>query len=129
MMTTNYLLGKGVLARSPYVTMPKQVEFVEDKNYMSGFNIFSNKRSLNTMEVGYINEAIEDNILVMQLLTGFAQVAKESEVKKYFIEGKELAKKIITLLSTIFLKVIFSLRVHGQVELQIQLRHPFQINL
>jgi hypothetical protein len=36
---------------------------------MSGFNVFSDKRSLNTIEVGYINEAIEDNILVMQLLT------------------------------------------------------------
>jgi len=104
MMTTNYLLRKGVLARSPYVTMPKQVEFIEDKNYMSGFNLFSDKRSLNTIEVGYINEAIEDNILVMQLLTGFAQVAKESEVEKYFIEGKELAKKNIALLSAIFLK-------------------------
>ena len=92
MMTTNYLLGKGVLARPPYVTMPKQVEFIEDKNYMSGFNVFSEKRSLNTIEVGYINEAIEYNIFNMQLLTGFAQVAKEDEVKKYFIEGKELSK-------------------------------------
>ena len=76
-MTTNYLLGKGVLAKPPYVTMPKQVEFIEDKNYMSGFNIFSDKRSLNTIEVGYINEAIEDNIFGMQLMTGFAQVAKD----------------------------------------------------
>jgi hypothetical protein len=103
-MTTNYLLEKGVLARPPYVTMPKKVEFIEDKNYMSGFNIFSDKRSLNTIEVGYINEAIEDNIFGMQLMTGFAQVAKESKVKKYFIEGKELAKKIITELSAVLLQ-------------------------
>ena len=103
-MTTNYLLGKGVLAKPPYVTMPKQVEFIEDKNYMSGFNLFSDKRSLNTIEVGYINEAIEDNIFGMQLMTGFAQVAKESEVKEYFIEGKELAKKIITKLSDVLLQ-------------------------
>ena len=103
-MTTNYLLGKGVLARPPYVTMPKQVEFIEDKNYMSGFNVFSDKRSLNTIEVGYINEAIEDNIFGMQLMTGFAQVAKDNKVKKYFIEGKELAKKIITVLSDLLLQ-------------------------
>ena len=31
-------------------------------------------------------------------------MAKESEVKKYFIEGKELAKKTITTLGSIFLK-------------------------
>jgi hypothetical protein len=103
-MATNYLLGKGVLARPPYVTMPKQVEFIEDKNYMSGFNAFSEKRSLNTIEVGYINEAIEYNIFNMQLLTGFAQVAKESEVEKYFIEGKELAKNVIKELSSVLLQ-------------------------
>jgi len=100
MITTNYLLGKGVLARSPYVTMPKQVEFIEDDNYMNGFNPLSDKRSLNTIEVGYINEAIEANIWVMHLLTGFAQVSKD-EVKKYLIEGKELAKKIVSELSDV----------------------------
>ena len=103
-MATNYLLEKGVLPRPPYVAMPKQVEFIEDKNYMSGMNILSDKRALNTIEVGFVNEAIENNIFGMQLLTGFAQVAKESEVKKYFIEGKELAKKVITNLSDIMLQ-------------------------
>jgi hypothetical protein len=103
-MTTSYLLAKGVLARPPYVTMPKQVEFIEDKNYMSGFNVLSDKRSLNTIEVGYINEAIEANVFGMQLMTGFAQVAKENEVKKYFIQGKELSKKIVTELSNIMMQ-------------------------
>jgi len=104
MMTTNYLLGKGVLARSPYVTMPKQVEFIEDKDYMSGFNILSDRRSFDTIEVGYIYEALESKIFDMQLLTGFAQVATEVEVRKYFIEGKELLKKIITELSNMLIQ-------------------------
>lgn len=103
-MTTNYLLDKGVLAKPPYVTMPKHVEFIEDKNYMSGYNIFSDKRALNTIEVGYINQAIEANIFGMQLSTGFAQVAPEDDVKKYFIEGKELSKKIIAELSDALLQ-------------------------
>ena len=103
-MTTDYLLKKGVLTRPPYVTMPKTVEFVEDKNYMSGFNVFSNKRSLNTIEVGFISETIEDTIFGMQLLTGFAQVTTESDVKKYFIDGKELGKKIITQFSDLLLQ-------------------------
>ena len=104
MMTTNYLSGKGVLARSPYVIMPKQVQFVEDKNYMSGFNVLSHRRSLDTIEVGYINESIESNVLTIQFLTGFAQVAKEIEVKKYFIEGKKLSEKIVAELSNILLQ-------------------------
>ena len=103
-MTTNYLLGKGVLPKPPYVTMPKKVEFIADKNYMSGFNIFSDKRTLNTIEVGYLNEAVENNILGMQLMTGFAQVALDNEVKQYFIDGKELSKKIITELSSTLLQ-------------------------
>ena len=103
-MTTNYLLGKGVLAKPPSVTMPKQAEFIENKNYMSGLNPLTERRSLNTIEVGYINESIENNILGMQLMTGFAQVSKESEVKTYFIKGKELSKNIITELSAVLLQ-------------------------
>ncbi|MBU3182216.1 DUF3231 family protein [Clostridium psychrophilum] len=103
-LSTNYLLGKGVLAKPPYVTMPKQVEFIEDKNYMSGHNPFSETRSLNTIEVGFLNEAIEDNIFGMQLMTGFSQVATDKDVKKYFLEGKELAKKIISKLSDVLLQ-------------------------
>jgi hypothetical protein len=104
MKTTNYLLEKGVLVKTPYVAMQEQVEFIENKNYMCGLNIFSHKRSLNTIEVGYIHEAIENNIFSMQLLTGFAQVATENEIKKYFTEGKELTKKIIATLSDILLQ-------------------------
>ena len=103
-ISTNYLLGKGVLTKPPYVAMPKQVEIIEDKNYMSGFNPLSDKRSLNTIEVGFLNEAIEDNIFGMQLMIGFAQVATDKEVKKYFLEGKELAKKIISNLSNVLLQ-------------------------
>ena len=102
-LTTNFLSEKGVLSKPPYVSMPKKVELVEDKNYMSGFNLFSDKRTLNTIEVGFLNEAIENNILGVQMMTGFAQVAENKEVKEYFIEGKELAKKIISKLSNVLL--------------------------
>ena len=102
-LTTDYLLKKGVLAKPPYVTMPNKNEFIEAKSYVSGFKIWADKRALNTVEIGYIYEAIEDNILGMQLTTGFAQVAHESEVKQYFIEAKELSKKIISNLTDVFL--------------------------
>jgi hypothetical protein len=103
-MTTEYLLKKGVFAKPPNVTMPKQVEFVEDKSYMSGFNPFSQKRTLNTIEVGYIYESLEFNVFFMKLLTGFAQVAKDSAVKKYFLEGMEIGKKNIDKLSSALLQ-------------------------
>jgi len=102
-LATDYLLEKGVLAKPPYVTMPNKIEFIEDKEYLTG-KMFSDKRALNTVEIGYIYDSIQDNISGMQLTTGFAQVAHESEVKRFFIEGKELSKKIITNLTDVFLQ-------------------------
>ncbi|WP_019390965.1 DUF3231 family protein [Priestia filamentosa] len=93
---TDYLQEKDVLPRPPAVSMPKTVEFVKSTNYMSGFNLFSGKRSLNTVEVAHLYYVIEMNIFGMQMITGFAQVADEPEIKKYFIKGKELSKKIVT---------------------------------
>lgn len=100
---TQFLLEKGVLARPPMVSMPKEVEIVNNENYMSGFNPFNEKRALNTLEVSFIYQGIESNVLGTQLMTGFAQVANEKEVKEYFIKGKELAKKLTSNMSELFL--------------------------
>lgn len=94
-LCTDYLSKQGVLSKPPYVTMPKEVEFIEETKYMSGVQIFRNKRTLNSLEVSYIFQVLEVNVFGMQLMTGFAQVAKESEIKNYFVTGKELAKKIV----------------------------------
>jgi len=103
-LCTGFLLERGILARPPYVTMPKRTEFVEEKRYMSGLNLIGEKRALNTIEVGFLVHALEANIFGMQLMTGFAQVATESEVRKYFIKGKELSKKIITQFNSVLLQ-------------------------
>lgn len=102
--STVFLLEQGILARPPYVSMPKEVTFIKDKEYMKGIKLWGNKRSLNCIEAGFITEALEFNIFGMQLMTGFAQVAKEGEVRKYFVEGKELAKKIVSDLSGLLLQ-------------------------
>jgi hypothetical protein len=102
--TTQLLLDKGVLACPPYVSMPKEVEFVRDKNYMSGFNIFSETRALNTVEIANLYQAIETNITGMQMMAGFAQAASHQQVRSYFVKGKELAEKIITTLSDVLTK-------------------------
>ena len=100
----DYLQKKDVLPRPPAVSMPKSVEFADGTNYMSGFNLFSEKRALNTVEIAHLYNAIESNIIGMQMITGFAQVANEPEVKKYFVKGKELAKKIVTDYTQLFLQ-------------------------
>ncbi|UQD51014.1 hypothetical protein C0971_02460 [Bacillus methanolicus] len=104
---TQYLIEKGMIARAPYVSMPKSVEFVKDKDYLAGINPFSkigNKRTLNTIEVAYVFHGLETNVTGLQMITGFAQCANSSEVKKFFSKGAELAKSVIKELSETFLE-------------------------
>ncbi|WP_100407668.1 DUF3231 family protein [Bacillus solitudinis] len=92
------LLEKGVLARPAYVSMPKEVSFVQNINYLSGFNLLKETRSLNTIELSLIHHAIETNLSGMQLMMGFAQVAQDNQVKEYFVKGMKLSKDIETTL-------------------------------
>lgn len=94
-LSTLYLLKKGILTRPPIITPPKRTEFIESKNYMKGFKPFGEKRALNAIELGFLHHGIETNNLGMQLITGFAQCAKNKEARQYFEKGKELAKKHI----------------------------------
>lgn len=101
---TDYLTDQGVMSKPPYITMPKEIEFIEEKKYMSGVNLFGNKRALNTLETAYLYQILEMNIFGMQLMAGFAQAAKEKEVKDYFTTGRELAKDIISKTSNLLLQ-------------------------
>jgi hypothetical protein len=101
---TKYLLKKGLMARAPYVSMPKSVEFVKSTSYLSGLNPLSEKRTLNMVEVANIYHSIESNITGMQMILGFAQCTTDKEIKKYFSRGGELAKKIVEEMSAILLK-------------------------
>ncbi|WP_186577964.1 DUF3231 family protein [Aquibacillus kalidii] len=103
---SQYLLEKGLLVRTPYVSMPKSVEFVQNNSYLGGIalNPFSQKRTLNTIEVSHLHKAIESNLTGLQLILGFAQCANDGEVKKYFNEGAELAKGIVKELSEVMIQ-------------------------
>ncbi|MBQ6446197.1 MAG: DUF3231 family protein [Bacillus sp. (in: Bacteria)] len=96
---TELLIEKGALSCPPQVSMPEQVDMVVNTQYLKGTNIFGNKRVLNTVEVSFLYQSIESNSIGQQLITGFAQVTKDPELKKFFTQGKELSKKIITKLS------------------------------
>ncbi|MDQ0243380.1 hypothetical protein J2S09_000916 [Bacillus fengqiuensis] len=99
--STHVLLEAGIIARPPFVSMPTEVHFVQDTNYLDGFHLFGEKRSLNTIEVSLIQHAIDTNLVGMQLMIGFAQVANEKEIQKHFVKGMELSKKLETELGDI----------------------------
>ncbi|MEW8971016.1 MAG: DUF3231 family protein [Mesobacillus sp.] len=100
-LATNYLLEKGILSLPPKVAMPKKTEFIESKKYMKGMKLFGDKRVLNDLEVGILHHNLESNNIGMKLITGFAQCARNKEVKQYFLQGKELAKKQMKMMEKI----------------------------
>ncbi|WP_028782965.1 DUF3231 family protein [Thalassobacillus devorans] len=97
--TTGFLLKHSAIPRPPYVPMPKDIEFARNKQYMSGFNLLTNKRPLNTIEIAHLYQALEANTMGITLMTGFAQTAQNHEAAKIFLDGKELAKKIVSKIS------------------------------
>lgn len=90
------LLEKGVLSRPPFISVPKEVNFVKDKDYLTGFKLIGDARSLNAIEISLLHHAIESNLTGMQLMIGFAQVANDKDVKNYFIKGMDLSKDVET---------------------------------
>jgi len=103
-LATLYLLEKGILSLPPKTTMPKTTEFIESKGYLSGLNPFAEKRPLNDIELGFLHHGIETNNIGMQLMIGFAQCAKNKEVKQFFVKGKELSKQQIHTFQDILLQ-------------------------
>ncbi|EWG12836.1 DUF3231 family protein [Cytobacillus firmus] len=103
-LSTFYLLEKGILSLPPKVTMPKNLEYIKSKKYMDGFKLTGDKRALNDLEIGILHHNLEANNIGMQLITGFAQCAQNKEAKKYFLKGKELAKKQIKMMEEILLE-------------------------
>ncbi|WP_110113319.1 DUF3231 family protein [Bacillus sp. CGMCC 1.16541] len=93
--STMMLQELGVLPRPPHIPVPKKVEYVESKSYMSGINPLGTKRPVNAVEIAHLYHGIETNILGMQLIAGFSQVAENKAVRQYFTKGKELSKRII----------------------------------
>lgn len=102
--TTEYLLEKEILVRPPIVPMPKEKGFIKGTNYSNGLSLFGKKRVLNAIEIGLIYQSLEANTTGVQLMTAFAQVAKEPDVKEYFIEGLEYAKEQVSIMSNLLLE-------------------------
>ncbi|WP_163969310.1 DUF3231 family protein [Oceanobacillus halotolerans] len=97
---TNLMVEKGILVRTPIISYPDKVEFIQDENFMAGY-LTPHKRPLLSVEITHISNNIESNLIGGVLITGFAQLAENEEVKNYFQKGIKLSRKIISSLSEI----------------------------
>ncbi|RAS80279.1 DUF3231 family protein [Priestia endophytica] len=97
---THIMLEKGVYTRSPYIPTPQRVEFIEQQSFMNGW--FGKQRPLTGVEVTDIHMCLLSNTFSKVLVTGYAQVAKDQKIRKYFEKGKEIVSKQIEVFNKMF---------------------------
>src|SRR5699024_8962645 len=97
-------LKKGINARHPYISVPKETDFIESKKYFSGLNPFSTKRPLNAVEISHLYLNILTNSIGAKLCIAFAQTSPTKKVQDYMLRLREVSNKHITLFSDTLMK-------------------------
>ncbi|MDF0726413.1 DUF3231 family protein [Cytobacillus sp. S13-E01] len=87
--TMKLMLEKGLTARPPEIPTPKQVDFVENKDFLGEW--FGENRPLTSIEITKVFMNIENNLLGTSLMTAFSQTAKEPKLREYFQDGHKVA--------------------------------------
>lgn len=90
---------KGLYQRAPQIPKQKQVEYVEKDRFLAGW--FGEKRPLLGIEIAQLVFHAKRNALGQAVITGFSQVAKSKEVRRFFERGREIAGKQFDVFSSI----------------------------
>ena len=90
-----FALSKGVFIRSPYISYPTTTDYVDSKQYLSGFSFFSKQRPLNSMEISHLFMNIQTNLIGAKLSLAFAQTSPRKDVQDWMIRGSKIAEKHI----------------------------------
>jgi hypothetical protein len=100
--TVNLLLSKGLYVRAPYISTPKQVDYVTEQNFLNGW--FGKQRPLLALEIANLYQNVQRNALGSSLLMGYGQVAKSKKVAQYMIRGKNISSKHVEIFSSVLQK-------------------------
>lgn len=92
---------KGLYDRPPKMDYPDKAELKESRKVLD--SLFGDKRPLNCFELTELFFNIENNLYGNILMTGFLQVVKNPEIKKYLLKGKKMTEQQVTDLNN-FLK-------------------------
>ena len=101
--TMDIALTKGVIARHPYIEVPKETDYVDSKKYYSGLNPFSEKRPLNAIEITHLYMNVVNNAIGSKLSIAFAQTSPTKEVQEFMVRANEIAEKHIRVFTDIML--------------------------
>lgn len=89
--TMDVLLEKGLYIRSPYIPMPRRVDFVKQTDFLAGY--FEKRRPLTALEIANLYSNAQRNALGEVTMIGFAQVAESEDVKKFLRKGMQISAK------------------------------------
>ncbi|MGJ7913420.1 DUF3231 family protein [Neobacillus sp. LXY-1] len=90
----NVMQEKGIFVRMPFMNYPTQVEFIHKEDFLTGW--FGRRRSLLGIEVTHLMINYIQNEIGKATCIGFSQVAKEKEIRDYFLHGRHLCKHILS---------------------------------
>jgi hypothetical protein len=124
---TEVMLKKGLHVRPPYIPTPNEVSFVEKQSFFNGY--FGDKRPLTAMEITHIFLNIQVNAIKTILIMGFSQVAKEDEVRDYFLRGKKINIKQHNILSQILNKEDLPVSIPSQFKITESTEAPYSDKL
>ncbi|MCH1624212.1 DUF3231 family protein [Ferdinandcohnia quinoae] len=88
------LEGKGVFVRMPYMNYQKEVTYVDEKKFLTGW--FGRRRALLGVEVTHLTMNAINNEIGRATCTGFSQVAKDKELRDYFLRGKHVCAHLLS---------------------------------
>ena len=91
METKELTKKKGLFLRAPTIPAIKHVSYVKKDSFLSGW--FGNRRPLVALEISPIIFNAKRNALGEAVITAFSQVAKNKEVREFFIKGREISNK------------------------------------
>ncbi|WP_198008166.1 DUF3231 family protein [Bacillus sp. SG-1] len=98
----NSMLTKGMVIRAPYIPIPKTVEFIESNKFLNNF--FGKERPISATEIMGVYVNLDSNQFGKSLMIGFSQVIESEEIKKYMLEGRDLAQKNVKALQDMLTK-------------------------
>jgi len=84
-------LNKGIFVRSPYIPIPKKVEFAKDKGIMGSF--LAAKRPLDALEIGNVFNASNAVAIAESILAGLSQIVDNKKIKDHMKNGKKMLKE------------------------------------
>ncbi|WP_421378132.1 DUF3231 family protein [Bacillus salacetis] len=96
---SDLLLAKGTYIRPPFIEPPKEVDFIENKDYVNGKNFFKDQRYLNAIEISHIFANIESNVVGNALTQAFGQTADLKQIRDFMGDAGQLCTKVVNTLT------------------------------